>query len=342
MKDTAIDPAVVEALHRFFDGTPASAEIIDTSREDADFRNTVIVTTAEGEKYVLKFASNDFTFPEKMRMWQRTVEEYRRLGYYCPRIFSDKNGGFPSIVYEGRKCFVHAEEFSVYKSLEDRTAADEDRMAEEYDKYLDDIWSMTAKIAAKKLDYTDYPSAYCLFETFCPSDRMDEVLENALEWKSVADALPEEFSEQAQRIWQLWSGNREALKEIYKSLPTSVFQADLNATNLLIGEDGQFKGIYDFNLSGKEVFLNYLMRENNSETIPAALKIASRYYTFSEEEKHAALPLYRCLKPLWWSAVRDLKDAGNDADAVRRCLDRAEKLLTEEVGFTCCMNGAAD
>ena len=244
---------------------------------------------------VLKFASNDFTFPGKIRVWQRTVEEYRALGYYCPRIFCDKSGGFPLIVFRGRICCVHAEEFSKYRSLEERCAADEDRMAEEYDRYLEDIWTMTAKIAARRLDYTRYPSAYCLFETFCPSDKVDEVLENALQWKALAEALPGEFSEQARRIWRLWSGNREALQECYRRLPTSVFQADLNATNLLIDGDGGFRGVYDFNLCGREVFLNYLMRENNSETIPQALRIAGKYYRFSEEEKQAALPLFRCL-----------------------------------------------
>ncbi len=61
-----------------------------------------------------------------------------------------------------------------------------------------------------KFDYTDWPSAYCLFETFCPSDQT-EVLENALEWKAAAESLPERFSAQVQRIWQRWNENREKL-----------------------------------------------------------------------------------------------------------------------------------
>ena len=333
-----VDPIVPEVFHRFFDGTPASWETIETSRGDDDFRITVIVSTAEGEKYVLKFASNDFTFPEKMRMWQRTVEEYRKLGYYCPRIFCDITGNFPSVSVDGHDCWVHAEEFSLYRPLEDRNAEEGDAAEEAYNRYLCDIWRMTAKIAAKKLDYTAYPSAYCLFEIFCPSDKIDEVLENALEWKKTADALPAAFSEQAQRIWRLWSDNREALKEIYGTLPTSVFQADLNASNVLIDDNGTFRGVCDFNLAGREVFLNYLMRENSTEKIPEVLKIASADYRFSEEEKRAALPLFRCLKPLWWSAVKDLKKAGDDPDAIRRCLDRSERLLTEDFDFTAYMN----
>ena len=339
LDNTPIDPILADLFHRFFDGTPVSAVIIDTSRGDADFRHTVIVTDKEGAKHVLKLADNDFTFPEKMRMWQRTVEEYRKLGYDCPPIFCDRDGGFPAVEYQGHTCYVHAEAFAGYRPLSERTAADEDQMREAYNGYLEDIWRMTARIAAKKLDYTDYPSAYCLFETFCPSDKTDEVLENALAWKALADALPESFTAQVQRIWTLWSGNRESLAPLYRKLPTSVFQADLNATNLLIDEDGTMKGVYDFNLSGKEVFLNYLMRENDSETIPQALEIASRYYAFSEEEKAAALPLYRCLKPLWWNAAQDLRDAGTDADAIRRCLDRAERLLTEDLDFRSHMNG---
>ena len=192
---------------------------------------------------------------------------------------------------------------------------------------------MTARIAAKRFDYTDYPSAYCLFETFCPSDLTDEVLENALAWKAIAEALPDSYSEQVQRIWQRWSRNREELEPLYRRLPTSVFQADLNPTNLLIDEDGKFKGVFDFNLAGKDVFLNYLMRENDTETIPEALTIAREHYVFSEEEKEAALPLFRCLKPLWWNSLQALKDAGSDEEAVRQALDKSEACLTEEKDF---------
>ena len=330
IKNAPVDREIAEIFSRFFDGEPAEADVIDTSREEDDFRNTIIITTRGGEKYVLKFAANDFTFPEKIRMWQRTVEEYRALGYYCPRIFADRNGEFPSVSRMGRECFVFAEEFSIYRPLEDRASCEEDAPEADSSAYFDDMWAMTAKIAAKRFDYTEYPSAYCLFETFCPSDEVDEVLENALEWKKTADALPSEFAPQVQRIWRLWCENREALKAVYDKLPASVFQADLNSTNLLIGDDGKFKGVYDFNLSGKDVFLNYLMRENTVDTIPKALLAASRYYEFTEEEKAAALPMLRCLKALWYSRVRELKKAGDDPEKIRGCLDFSEKLLTEE------------
>ena len=337
-EDRAVDPIVQQTFSRFFDGVPVSAQIVDTSRGDRDMRKTAVVTADDGERYVLKFAANDFTFPDRIRVWQRTAEEYRRLGYYCPRIYGDRSGAFPAIEYEGRTCFVHGEEFSKYRTLEDRTA-DGSQDGPDSRTYARDVWTMTAKIAAKRLAYTSYPSAYCLFETFCPSDETDEVMENALAWRKLAFALPEPFSAQVRRIWDLWSDNRRALQARYAELPASVFQADLNPTNLLVGEDGAFKGVYDFNLCGRDVFLNYLMRENYDgfekeiDLIREALSVACGHYAFSEAEKAAALPLYRCLKPLWYTRVCELQEAGEDADRIRRCLDRIEYYLTADIDF---------
>lgn len=319
----------------FFDDTPITDHLIDTSRGDADFRATFIIETAVGSKYVLKLADNDFTFPEKISVWQRTVEEYRKLGYFCPRIFRDKSGHFPIVDYRGHRCAAYAEEFAPFRPIEDRFSDDFGKNEALYDRYKRDIWRMTARIAAQYFDYTEYPSAYCLFETFCPSDKMDEVLENAFAWKEYADKLPYEFKKQVERIWRMWTENRAALEPRFKKLPTSVFQADLNASNILVDDEGRFVGVYDFNLCGRDVFLNYLMRESNGVSgICEALKIASEYYRFSDIEKDAALMLYRCLKPLWYTRVEELKKAGKDPDAIRTCLNEAEHALTSPIDFS--------
>lgn len=319
----------------FFTGAPAAARLIDTSRGDSDFRATFIVETDLGTKYVLKLAENDFTFPEKIAVWERTAMEYRRLGYYCPKILRDMSGGFPVVDYMGHRCAAYAEEFAPYHPVEDRFSDDFGRNDALYNSYKRDIWRMTARIAAQYFDYTEYPSAYCLYETFCPSDKTDEVLENALNWKKYADGLPQEFQKQIKRIWRLWTENRAALEPIYKKLPSSVFQADLNASNILLDDDGRFVGIFDFNLCGRDVFLNYLMRENNGVSgICEALKIASESYCFSDIEKDAALMLYRCVKPLWYTRVQALKKAGNDHDAIREALDKTEYSLTARYDFT--------
>jgi hypothetical protein len=326
---------IMNLIPMFFDGKPIAAHLIDTSRGNTDFRATFIVEMASGSKVVLKLADNDFTFPEKISVWQRTVEEYRKLGYYCPRILRDKSGHFPIVDYRGHRCAAYAEEFAPFRPIEDRFSDDFGKNEALYDRYKRDIWRMTARIAAQYFDYTEYPSAYCLFETFCPSDKMDEVLENAFAWKKYADKLPYEFKKQVERIWRMWTENRAALEPRFKKLPTSVFQADLNASNILVDDEGRFVGVYDFNLCGRDVFLNYLMRESNGVSgICETLKIASEYYRFSDIEKDAALMLYRCLKPLWYTRVEELKNAGKDPDAIRTCLNEAEHALTSPIDFS--------
>ncbi len=76
-----INQEIKQILQLFFDEIPVKVQTIDTSRSEADFREVLLLTFASGEKGVLKLSDNDFTFPEKISMWQRTVMEYRKLGY---------------------------------------------------------------------------------------------------------------------------------------------------------------------------------------------------------------------------------------------------------------------
>lgn len=320
----------------FYDEEPTGFETVNTSHGDADFREVLIFTLASGEKRVIKLADNDFTFPARIEMWKRTAKEYRRLGYDCPAIFPDRTGVFPKVEYQGRECVAYAEEYALYSVAQQR-----DQEEEPAQKHFEEqAWIMTAKVAAEHFDYTDYPSGYCLFETFCPSDETDEVLENALNWKEYADTLPQEVQEQVQRIWQLWAENRKQLAAVYRELPSSVFQADLNPTNILLDASGAFAGICDFNLCGREVFLNYLFREifntdfaQELERIFKTLKIVSRHYRFSAAEKKAALMLYRCLKPLWFNKLQKLKSLKTDLTAVKAYLAETERYLTEPIPF---------
>lgn len=330
----------------FFDELPNRYEIKNTSHGEEDFREAVIAEWQSGEKYVLKLSDNDFTFPKKIEAWKRCVEEYRKLGYYCPAILASKNGEFPVIAYKGHNCVAYVEEFCKYTVAEERCMENSTGEMTFEKKWADAAWMMTAKIAARYLDFCEYPSGYCLFETFCPSDKTDEVLENALEWKAYAETLPFKFQTQVQRIWQRWTDNRQELEKIYHKLPTSVFQADLNTTNLLLDENGEFVGVFDFNLCGKEVFLNYIIREitwmaseeEELDYIQKTLKNSSTVYQFSELEKQAMPLLYRCLRPLWYTEVEKLKETGEDETAIQNCLDASELLQTKEIDFASYMS----
>lgn len=335
------DHGLTAVFELFFDEYPIEVEIKNTSHGESDFREAVLLRLESGSRYVIKLADNDFTFADKIRAWQRCSEEYRKLGYYCPAIICSKNGDFPTIRYKGHNCVVYAEEYSKYRS-----ADDSGKGIGSNSSYLDDALIMTAKVAAARLDFTDYPSGYCLFERFCPSDPVDEVMENALAWKEYTETLPAECQEQVRRIWNRWIENRKELELIYPELPTSVFQADLNASNILVDGQGKFVGVYDFNLCGKDVFLNYLFREifcsdeeEELRQILAALLKVSEVYCFSEIEKKAAVLLYRCLKPLWFIRVQKLKAAGENLCAIKACLDKTEFVQTREIEFAFHMEG---
>ena len=303
---------------------------VDTCHGDDDFREAVFVTTADGRRLVIKVAGNAFTTPESVGMWQRCADEYRKLGYYTPGIFAAEGGEFPLVDYKGHRCVAYAEEYSRYESAANVTDP----------RYLfDDLYIMTARVAAKRFDYTDIPSGYTMFDLY-PGDEMDEVTCNALDFKEYCETLPECFREQTDRMFRRWEENRRELEKIYRELPRSVFQADFNKTNVLIDSDGRFVGIYDFNLAGRDVFLNYLFREILGRTmeeelaeILRALRIVKKYYTFSEEEIAAAPLIYRCVKPLWFCPVDDLKNAGTDRAAIQKQLDEMEYAQVREIDF---------
>ena len=112
------------------------------------------------------------------------------------------------------------------------------------------------------------------------------------------------------------------------------------STAEVLDKDGNFVGICDFNLAGRDEFLNYLFREiycgsfeEELSEILRALKIASDYYRFSNDEIEAAPLIYRCVKPLWYTRVQALKEAKDDTKAIQACLDAMENAQTREIDF---------
>ena len=149
--------------------------------------------------------------------------------------------------------------------------------------------------------------------------------------------------------------NRNALEKIYPQLPTSVFQADLNETNVLLDGGGQFKGLLDFNLSGRDSVLNYLFRQlmmlcrfgrkeplysrkENDKAIEyflSKLTVAAQTYSFSQTEKEAAILLYRYLRPFWWRPAQEIAEVADDPQKVMQILNWVENELTRtDIAFS--------
>lgn len=304
--------------------------VISNNHGEDDFRETLIVKLKSGRTIVIKVANNSFTTSERIEMWQRCAKEYKRLGYYSPQIHTAIDGSFPCVSYKEQKCIAYAEDFSNYQSAD---------KCKNIKPYRDALYTMTARVARERFDYTDMPSGYCLFELF-PGEKVDEVTENALDFNNYCKTLPESFAEQTNRMFARWKYNRNELERMYFQLPFSVFQADLNYTNVLVDSEGNFAGVYDFNLAGKDEILNYLFREiyfgsfdEELSEILRALTVVSEVYSFSEAEIQAALLIYRCVKPLWFTRVYTLKQAGQDYGMVKKILDEMENAQTRNIDF---------
>lgn len=340
-----------ELAYLFRKENPINITVKNSSRNENDFREALFVEYAN-EKIVIKVAENGFTDEEHLNMWMTIAEKYKELGYYCPQFMKALDGTFPRVSYEGHDCIVYAEEYSKYRSA-DEVIEDKFKetglMVDGYYSFLEDMVLMNAKVAAKHYDFTKLLSAYCMFELFELNDENDETTEDALKWKREADRLPDKYKEQVEKIWANWVDARNKLNEIYFSLPTSVFQADINDTNVLLDEEGNFKGVYDFNIGGKEVFINLIFREapyvstrgwdsffkedHFASSIKKVLQISTEIYEFNELEKKAAPLLYKCIKPLYWHSTDLLKEAGDDEIKIQKCLDFIEYEQNREIDF---------
>lgn len=335
---------------------PIHYEIKDTSHGVQDFRQAII-TEWEDKKLVIKITCNAFTTVHRVECWHDTIEAYREMGYYCPRIVLSKNGrSAERILYEEKECLVFAEEFSKYQTAE-QFGKKQYKIEDTY-VYRNDAILFMGKIGEAHLTLADFPSGLCILESFSPSEEYDEVWETALDFKSMIEESYPELKERFQLIWDKYVTNKMALEEIYPQLPKSIFQADLNPTNVVLDENMQFCGVIDFNLAGYDTMLNVLFRESwidfhedvpyrekenmffseeiNEKAMQSFLRniqIVKETYAFSEIEKEAAILVYRYLRPFWWQPFHMLSDKSMDGEKAERLLAWIEQEQAREIDF---------
>ena len=62
-------------------------------------------------------------------------------------------------------------------------------------------------------------------------------------------------------VFQLFSNNREALRQVWSQLPKGAVQGDLSPNNILLDHHGKLQAIIDFNIAGEEVFIAHAIGE---------------------------------------------------------------------------------
>ncbi len=340
----------------YYSNPPELIETINLCRGEDDFRR-IYITDNGATKLAVKHTSNSFTDAAKIAAWSRLIDEYNKLGIYCPKIVLNRSG---SKVFEytenGRVYHIYAEEFAKYHIAE-KIITDELKDENGRPRYVDDLLRSVGKVASAYFDFMDFHSAYCLLEPYSAPDTTDEGTETALRFCSyVKDNIPAFYSK-VQALLEIFYRNREELRKIYHTLPVSCFQTDLNDSNVLIDGAGNFKGLIDFNLSGKEPVLNYTVRaalwlifdsrlydENNSRLywyseelndlrmneFMRNISCIEEFYAYSEIERRAFPVLFRYMNSFWWHQIWEIERIRDNSEKIDTLLNWLRLQMTRD------------
>ncbi|MDR2614970.1 MAG: GNAT family N-acetyltransferase [Oscillospiraceae bacterium] len=305
LDDTLPDAAAIFSL---FGGAvaPVKYELSDNSHGANDKRFTIIAEYGALGKVVIKAAKNLFTTPERVGGWAALAEHYNSLGIYAPRFIKTGNGEYGAVVGE---YVVYAEEFARYAPDEsiDYTSSAEARL------------TLLGRVAANPIaPLLPFTSPYAMFDKFSDDDEAPEMYENGLNTaRSIAEKYPE-HADRANGLLREYERRRDAFEPVYRALPQSSFQADMNISNLLF-DGGEFVGLMDFNLSGTDAALGYAMyecyyymtedeimtaiKERDTRELDERLRLnfgyVAREYSFTDAERAAFNALYNLAAPFW-------------------------------------------
>jgi len=308
----------IKSIAQFYN--PSNCTIIkeiNSSRDASDKRYAFLLRFADNQELVIKVCKNAFTNAERISAWKKLCKKYLDIGIYCPQFINSINGASSEIVIiDGEEYHVWAEEMKKYKTCEE-LIKEKDQAIDLGDAVLESIGKIAASCTEN--DLLPFPSAFCVYDTFDSTDVTDENYQNAESFCETVKKHYSQYSEYVDEIWSMFLHNRKMFEPVYRALPKASFQADINPSNILVDDDMKFKGYIDFNLSGTETVLCYLiinetcgyrLAEDDFDSLSSEeflkkcdnhlyenLKIISRHYSFSEYEKENICLCYNTVYP---------------------------------------------
>ncbi len=331
---------------------PISCKWEDTWTEEDDFRTLINVEYPEG-KFVIKAAWN-FTTPERVTGWVEMINNFREMGYYCPMLRKSRGGNYAEVLeIQGKNFVVWEEEFAKYflpKDVKDKPkTADGKRFV-----FEEELWEFVAKVGQKHFTNTWGDSLYVRLVPVAWAET-DEITECVEKFESLIKEKAPKFTGRLERVLTLFRENKEKLEQVYFNLPTSVFQADTWDDNLLLDEEGHFRGILDYNLAGKDTVLNMAFEacggrgvqwpEEDKETLPGyskasrdawyaglmeMLRVFRKHYDFSETEAEAAVLLHRYTRTIEYGEIQAVEKYAENEEMMNQLFDAIEEELTRD------------
>ena len=147
----------------YFDTEVSDVKTLDLCRGDDDYRKVHIVDNGH-RKLVIKYMSNTFSDKRRIEGWFKLMDEYRRIGLYCPAVVPNRNGELLHCdIVDGRNYYTYAEEYSIYETAE-HIGKEKYKDEQGHDCFVPDVMRSLGKIASAKLNILDWASAYCLLE----------------------------------------------------------------------------------------------------------------------------------------------------------------------------------
>ena len=289
---------------------PNQIAVHNSSRGDEDLRLTYIVEFPNSDKYAIKVTKNAFTTHERVKGWAELIEHYNNLGIYCPKIMYNCFGEYSATV-DGY--LVYAEEHMKFNPVAGVTNEK---------KYYRKLYESIGLVAASPAPLVPWYTAYCIYDKFDEKEQYDENFECAIKFRDYYCENIPEHAVQAEKLFDEYCRRREKFEPIYRLLPKSVFQGDINNTNILLDSTGDFAGLIDFNLSGTETVLNYAFCESfcslkddseidlllDTEALKRrdvqtaqCLSWIGKNYTFTDNEREAFNAYYNIVAPFRWS-----------------------------------------
>ena len=340
----------------YYDIEPVDIKILDLCRGNDDYRKVYIVDDGN-RKLVVKYLSNTFSDRRRIKGWFALMNEYRKIGIYCPAVVPNRYGELLHCeTKDGRAYYTYAEEYSIYETAE-HIGKEKYKDVQGHDCFTPDVMRSLGKIASAKLDLLNWPSAYCLLEPFCAPDTTDEGTECAIAFVNyVRENIPS-YLPRAESLLDIFYKRQEELRAMYHMLPTSCFQADLNDSNILLDSDNNFVGLIDFNLCGKEPILNYVVREalwcitDNSlygeegsrlyfydkkldklriNLFLENIGYIQENYEFTDFERRVFPILFRYINSFWWFHLDEIKLIKDDDYKITQLFDWLEHQMTRD------------
>lgn len=274
-------------------------KMIDSSHGDEDIRHNYILD----KKYVLRVNSAKIFSEDILNDLNLLIKRYRDFGVQAPLFLNDING---TILHQDNNIFYYMSEY-----LDGMIPPDE--LTEEQTSILvKERLIMIAAFAEKYKNKGLFPfmSMYSLFE-LSPYDELIGIDEKQDNLNQLVQALKNcEEVDMANKLENINNSIRKQLLEIFKELPRCVFQGDENWGNMIVDENYHIQGLFDFNMAGTDVIVNYFAnnallvpgfldeeymnkldaKEIFQETIKAFQKntdVLKKHYSFSETELYA-------------------------------------------------------